>query len=60
PSAGVQVLSPGLSVVQFSVDFTRSGTLVWYCVVPCGTGANPYNTPPMGVYGYMAGTITVS
>jgi len=28
-------------------------------VVPCGVGADPYNTPPMNVLGYMTGTITV-
>ncbi|MCI4317023.1 MAG: DoxX family protein [Thermoplasmata archaeon] len=60
PVAGVQVLSPGLSVVQFSVDFTRSGPYLWYCIVPCGVGADPYSTAPMGVSGYMAGTITVT
>jgi uncharacterized membrane protein YphA (DoxX/SURF4 family) len=60
PVGGVQVFSPGLSVVKFTVDFTRTGTLLWYCFVPCGVGADPYTSPPMGVAGYMTGTISVT
>jgi hypothetical protein len=60
PLAGVQVMSPGLSVVQFSVDFTRAGPVLWYCIVPCGQGTDPYSTPPMGEAGWMAGTIMVT
>ncbi len=60
PAAGVQVFSPGLSIVQFSFDVTRTGTLLWYCIVPCGVGTDPYGTPPMGVAGYMAGSISVT
>lgn len=60
PVLGLQVLSPGLSVVQFSVDLTSKGVFFWYCFAPCGTGANPYNTPPMGTPGYMTGALTVT
>lgn len=59
PQIGLAVFSPGQSVVQFEVEFGKAGQLLWYCVVPCGTGTNPYNTPPMGVLGYMEGTVTV-
>jgi uncharacterized membrane protein YphA (DoxX/SURF4 family) len=59
PALNLAVYSPGGATVQFSVDVTRTGELVWVCVVPCGTGADPYSTPPMGVPGFMTGTITV-
>jgi hypothetical protein len=59
PVAGVQVMSPGHSVVQFSIDFTKAGPVLWYCIVPCGQGADASTTPPMGVAGWMAGTILV-
>jgi hypothetical protein len=60
PVLGRQVLSPGQSVVQFVVDILGGGRYVWYCFAPCGTGADPYNSPPMGVPGYMTGTMTVT
>ena len=59
PALNLAVYSPGGNVTQFTVDITRIGEFVWLCVVPCGTGADPYSTPPMGVPGYMTGTITV-
>ncbi|EQD42379.1 hypothetical protein B1B_14079, partial [mine drainage metagenome] len=59
PDLGVQVLSPGQSVVQFTVDFTHAGTFAWMCMAPCGAGADPYTSPPMGTPGYMTGTLTV-
>jgi hypothetical protein len=60
PVLGLQVLSPGQSVVQFTVDLVHPGVLYWYCFAPCGTGANPYTSAPMGVPGYMTGTMTVT
>jgi hypothetical protein len=59
PALNLAIWSPGQSIVTFTVDVTRTGELVWVCVVPCGTGADPYNTPPMGTPGYMTGTINV-
>jgi uncharacterized membrane protein YphA (DoxX/SURF4 family) len=59
PNLGLAVYSPGLSVVQFTVDLINPGTFTWYCLAPCGTGTDPYTTPPMGVAGYMTGTMTV-
>ena len=56
---GLDVYTPGQSVVQFTVDLVNNGTFVWFCIVPCGTGSNPYTTPPMGTPGYMTGTMTV-
>lgn len=60
PVLGLQILTPGQSVVQFSIDLTSKGVFFWYCFAPCGTGANPYNTPPMGTPGYMTGALTVN
>jgi len=59
PDLNLAIYSPGGATVTFSVDITKTGEFVWFCVVPCGTGADPYNTPPMGVAGFMTGTITV-
>ena len=60
PALNIAVYSPGQNTTQFTVDLTRAGEFVWLCVVPCGTGADPYSTPPMGVAGFMTGTITVT
>lgn len=60
PELGIQIMSPGQSIVQFTVALERTGQFVWFCIVPCGTGADPYNTPPMGVPGWMTGTMTVT
>lgn len=60
PVLGVQVLSPGGSVVQFTLDLTSRGAFYWYCFAPCGTGSNPYDSPPMGTPGYMTGALTVT
>lgn len=59
PDLDLAVYSPGANTTRFTVDIARTGEFVWFCVVPCGTGADPYSTPPMGVPGYMEGTITV-
>ncbi len=60
PSLGLSVYSPGDSVVEFSFDAINAGSFQWFCTAPCGAGANAYTTPPMGVLGFMAGTITVT
>ena len=60
PDLNLAVYSPGGNTTTFTVDILRAGEFVWLCVVPCGTGADPYNTPPMGVPGFMTGTITVT
>lgn len=56
PSLQENVLVPGLSTVTFSLDLT-AGTYTWWCIAPCY--ANGTNGPPMGVPGYMTGTMTV-
>lgn len=59
PDLNLAIYSPGGNTTSFTIEVTRTGQFVWFCVVPCGTGVDPYNTPPMGVAGYMTGTITV-
>jgi len=60
PDLNLAIYSPGANTTQFEVDIAKTGEFVWLCVVPCGTGLDPYTTPPMGVPGFMTGTITVT
>jgi hypothetical protein len=60
PSLGLEILSPGDSIVRFTVDILGPGNYTWFCLAPCGTGTDPYSTPPMGIPGYMTGTMTVT
>ena len=57
PSLGINVVSPGMSEVTFTAYFNETGTFTWMCEAPCGT-VTPTG-PPMGVPGYMTGTISV-
>lgn len=59
PDLNLAIYTPGANITQFTVDISRTGEFEWYCVVPCGTGTDPYSTPPMGVPGFMEGTINV-
>lgn len=42
---------PPISIVTFSYTFTKAGTYMYRCLVPCGAG--------MGIPGYMSGEIVV-
>ncbi len=57
PTLGVNVLSPGESTVTFTLWLNQTGAFVWLCDAPCGT--NGFEGAPMGVPGYMTGTMTV-
>ncbi len=59
PTLGINVLSPGQSVVSFTLDLSTPGTYVWICEAPCGQGTDGYTSPPMGLAGYMTGSMTV-
>lgn len=59
PALGLNVLSPGGSVVEFTLDVEHGGTYVWVCDAPCGAGSDPYTSFPMGAPGFMSGTLTV-
>ncbi|HLY76579.1 MAG TPA: hypothetical protein VKT21_01685 [Thermoplasmata archaeon] len=60
PALGLNVLSPGLSLVSFTIDVTQAGTYSWFCMDPCGTDPGGYSGGPMSTPGYMSGTMTVS
>ena len=57
PALAINVLSPGGSVVSFTLDLTAPGSYAWLCEAPCGSDA--YSGFPMGTPGYMTGTMTV-
>ncbi len=59
PKLGINVLSPGQSVVSFTLDLSAPGTYVWLCEAPCGQGTDGYSSPPMGLAGFMTGSLTV-
>lgn len=56
-SLGINVLSPAMSTVTFTAFFNQTGTFTWVCEAPCGSTGG--TAPPMGIPGYMTGTITV-
>ena len=60
PALGLNSLSPGQSVVSFTVDVTNAGAFSWFCMSPCGTGPGGFTGGPMSTPGYMNGTMTVS
>jgi len=60
PALNLVVCNPEQDTTRFTVDIRRSGEFVWLCVEPCGTGADPYNTLPMDVPGFMTGRMTVT
>lgn len=58
PALGLNVLSPGRSTVTFTWNVTQGGSFTWYCESPCGS--NGSTGAPMGVPGYMSGTVDVA
>ena len=61
PSLGLSIYTPGGgTITEFTVDLLNPGTFTWFCMAPCGAGADPYDTPPMGVPGFMTGTMTIT
>jgi plastocyanin len=59
PSLGINVPLLGSSRTSFTIRITKPGNYTWECVDPCGSGASGFGAP-MGVVGYMAGTVTVT
>ena len=53
---GINVLSPAQSVVTFTLWLNETGAYTWQCDDPCGSDG--YFGAPMGVPGYMTGTLT--
>ncbi|MCI4373838.1 MAG: hypothetical protein L3K02_09410 [Thermoplasmata archaeon] len=56
PSLGINVVSPGMSTTEFTLDLNESGTFNWMCLAPCQYPPNG----PMGETGYMIGAMTVT
>ena len=57
PALHINVLSPAQSTVTFTLWLNQTGQFPWMCLDPCGS--NGYTGAPMGVPGYMTGTMTV-
>jgi hypothetical protein len=59
PALGINVPITGASRTTFTIQVAKPGTYSWECFDPCGSGPSGFG-PPMGVVGYMAGTVTVT
>ncbi len=59
PALGINVPMAGQSRITFTIKTGKPGTYEWQCMDPCGNGANGMGAP-MGMVGYMAGTMTVA
>ncbi|MHB1500091.1 MAG: cupredoxin domain-containing protein [Candidatus Dormibacteria bacterium] len=58
PRLGINVPMAGQSRITFVIHTGNPGTYQWQCLDPCGNGASGMGAP-MGLQGYMAGTMTV-
>jgi len=56
---GINVPMAGQSRTTFVIHTGKAGTYQWQCMDPCGSGASGMGAP-MGMQGYMAGTMTVA
>ncbi|MHB8394062.1 MAG: cupredoxin domain-containing protein [Candidatus Dormibacteria bacterium] len=59
PRLGINVPMAGQSRITFVIHTGRAGTYQWQCMDPCGDGDTGMGAP-MGMVGYMAGTMTVA
>lgn len=59
PRLGINVPMAGQSRITFTIKTGKPGTYQWLCMDPCGSGPGGEGTP-MGLLGYMAGTMTVA
>lgn len=57
PSLGINTVSPGMATLTFTLNLSP-GSYTWYCMAPCGSEG--YTGAPMGMPGYMEGTMTVA
>jgi uncharacterized membrane protein YphA (DoxX/SURF4 family) len=57
PALHLNVVTPGSTTITFTVYLNTTGTYTWNCLAPCGSQG--YTGPPMGVAGYMTGTMSV-
>ncbi|MGA9920350.1 MAG: hypothetical protein WBR23_03725 [Candidatus Dormiibacterota bacterium] len=56
---GINVPILGTSTTTFTVLIRKPGNYTWECFDPCGGGTNGFGSP-MGVPGYMMGTVTAT
>ena len=59
PALGINVPMAGQSRITFTIKTGKAGTYQWLCMDPCGSGSGGMGEP-MGLTGYMAGTMTVA
>jgi hypothetical protein len=59
PALGINVPMAGQSRITFTIKTGKPGSYEWQCMDPCGSGASGMGAP-MGMVGYMAGTMTVA
>jgi hypothetical protein len=59
PSLGINVPLLGSSRTSFTIEIAKPGIYTWECFDPCGSGAGGFGAP-MGLTGYMLGTVTAS
>jgi hypothetical protein len=58
-SLSINVPIPASSEITFTIRIAKPGEYSWMCFDPCGGGATGFGAP-MGLYGYMAGTVTAT
>ena len=59
PSLRINVPIPARSTATFTIRVAEPGAYGWMCFDPCGGGTGGFGTP-MGLAGYMAGTVTAT
>ncbi|HVB54080.1 MAG TPA: hypothetical protein VNF24_07810 [Candidatus Acidoferrales bacterium] len=59
PSLGINVPIAANSRTSFTLQVAKAGSYSWICFDPCGGGTAGF-APPMGLPGYMAGTVTAT
>ncbi len=59
PQLGLNVPMAGQSRITFVIHTGKAGSYLWQCMDPCGNGDGGLGSP-MGLKGYMAGTMTVT
>lgn len=59
PSLGINVPVPISAVVVTTFKIEKTGTFIWYCETPCGSGSDGLGGA-MSTMGWMTGSFTVS
>lgn len=59
PSLGINVPIAANSRTSFTIRVAKAGNYSWTCFDPCGAGTSGFGAP-MGLAGYMTGTVTAT